>query len=178
MSKIISTLLISLILFLTTGCVRNIDSNGLTLKLEESQLNKKSDKFPIKENFVFANVNIQQPKIYIKDGTNRLNAKIDLILSALFIPSSKGTFEISGEPYFNKEKSAIFLKNIAIDDLKFTDLDVNKRFINSLISNMQPIVDTIFEDMPIYEIDKDSFRGSFVKDIKIDNSELLVTFGL
>ncbi len=178
MSKIISTLVLFLLLLLSSGCVRNIDSNGLTLKLNESQLNKKSDKFPIKENFVFANIDIKQPKIYIKNGSNKLNAKMDLNLSAIFIPTSKGTFEISGEPYFNKEKSAIFLRDINIEDLEFTDLNLNKRFANTLLSNMKPVVDTIFEQMPIYEIDKNSFKGSFVKDIKIENSELLVTFGL
>jgi hypothetical protein len=32
--------------------------------------------------------------------------------------------------------------------------------------------------MPIYKIKENSFKGSFVKDVKIENSELLVTFGL
>jgi hypothetical protein len=109
-------LILSLILVLFAGCVKNIDSNGLTLKLDESELNTQSDKFPMKQDFVFANVNLEQPKIYIKNGQDRLNAKMDLSLAAIFIPSSKGVFELSGVPYFNKEKSAIFLKDVNIED--------------------------------------------------------------
>ena len=171
-------LVFSLLLVLFTGCVKNIDSNGLTLNVPQSELNTKSSKFPIKKNFVFANVNIEQPKIFIKEGQDRLSAKIDLSLSALFIPKSKGVFEISGVPYFNKEKSAIFLEDVNIEDLTFTDLVLNKNFTKNLITNMTPIIDQIFSNIPIYEIDKSSFKGSFVKDVKIENSELLVTFGL
>ena len=43
---------------------------------------------------------------------------------------------------------------------------------------MNPVFNNIFTTMPIYKIDKTSFKGSFVKDVKIVDSELFVTFGL
>ena len=171
-------LLLALLLVFLTGCIKKLDTDGLTLKIDESELNKSSKEFPMKKNFVFANIQLEKPYIFIKDGTNRINAKIDISLSTVFMPSSFGTFALSGKPYFDKEKKAIFLEDVNIEELEFSNLDLSKNFTNMIMSNMKPVIDNIFTNIPIYEIDKSSFKGSFVKDVKIENSELLVTFGL
>jgi hypothetical protein len=168
--------ILSLIL-LFSGCVKKLDTNGLTLKIEESELNKPSEYFPIKQDFVFANIDIKQPNIFISN-TNRLNANMNINLSTIFIPSANGTFTLSGNPYFDKEKSAIFLRDIQVEELKFSNMNIDKNLADMVFSNMKPVIDTIFSNMPIYKIDKSSFKGSFVKDVKIEDSELLVTFGL
>ena len=99
-------------------------------------------------------------------------------ISPVFIPTFSGTFALSGKPYFDKEKSAIYLKDIQIEDLKFTNVNIDKSFVDNLVVNTKPTIDDIFNKVPIYKIDKTSFKGSFVKDVKIENSELLVAFGL
>lgn len=168
--------ILSLIL-LFSGCIKKLDSDGLTLKIEESELNKSSKDFPMKKDFIFANIQIEKPHIFI-NNKDRINANINLNLSTIFIPSTNGVFTLSGNPYFDKEKSAIFLKDIQIEELKFSNTNINRNFTNMLVSNMKLVLDNIFTNIPIYEIDKSSFKGSFVKDIKIEDSELLVTFGL
>ncbi|MBU0924078.1 DUF1439 domain-containing protein [bacterium] len=169
-------IILSLIL-LFTGCIKKFGTDGLTLKIDESELNKPSKDFPIKQDFVFANIDIKQPNIFISD-TNRLNANININLSAIFIPNANGVFTLSGNPYFDKEKSAIYLKDVQIEELKFSNINIDKNFTNLLVTNMKPVIDNIFTNIPIYKIDKSSFKGSFVQDVKIENSELLVTFGL
>ena len=98
--------------------------------------------------------------------------------STIFLPSSDGIFSISGTPYFDKETSAIFLRDIQMEELKLTNVTIDKNLVNALVVNTKPIIDNIFNTIPIYKIDKSSFKGSFINDIKIENSELLVTFGL
>ena len=169
-------ILVLVVLF--SGCIKKIDSDGLVLQIQESELNNFSQEFPIGQDFVFSYVEIQKPHIYIKNGTNRLTASVNMNISSVFIPTFSGTFALSGNPYFDKEKSAIYLKDIQIDDLKFTNVNIDKNFINTLVTNTKPTIDDIFNKVPIYKIDKSSFKGAFVKDIKIENSELLVAFGL
>ena len=176
--KKIQTLIILLTLVFFTGCIKKIDSEGLTLQIQESELNDFSQKFPINQDFVFAFVQLEKPYIHIKNGTNRLSATINTNFSTVFLPNSRGTFSLTGTPYFDKEKSAIFLKDIRIEELKFTNLDIDKNFVNTLVSNTKPVIDDIFNTIPIYEVDKSSFKGSLMKDIKIEDSQLLVTFGL
>jgi len=177
-NKKLNTLLIVLMITLFTGCVRDVGLNGLTMNVSDEQLNTPSSKFPIQEDFLLANVEINQPNIFIKDGEDRISAKLDINLSTIFMNKSAGKFEISGVPYFKKENSSIYLNDVTIEDIDFTDAKIDKNILNSLTSNIKPILDSIFKQIPIYTIEKDSFKGSFVKDVKIEDSELLVTFGL
>lgn len=166
------------ILVLFSGCIKKLDSDGLTFKINENELNKSSKEFPIKKDFVFANIELMKPNIFIKEGTNRLNASIAMNISAIFVPQANSSIAISGVPFFNKENSSIYLKDIQIEKFDFSNLDINREFANLIITNMKPVIDNIFTNIPIYQLDKSSLKGSFVKDIKIENSELLVTFGL
>ena len=55
--KISSTLLILISLVLFTGCVKSLNTDGLTLKIDTDELNANaSSKFPIEKSFVVANV--------------------------------------------------------------------------------------------------------------------------
>eukprot|EP00920_Eleutheroschizon_duboscqi_P039124 GHVT01094107.1.p1 GENE.GHVT01094107.1~~GHVT01094107.1.p1 ORF type:complete len:181 (+),score=6.38 GHVT01094107.1:36-578(+) len=172
----ILSVLILVVLF--SGCIKKLDTDGLTLKIDESELNNSSKKFPIRESFVIANVEIEQPHIFIKENTNKIAASVNIKLAAIFLPKTNGSLLISGNPYFNKENSAIYLKDVEIEKLDFTNTNIGQAFSKTLLSSFSPVIDDIFKTMPIYKIKKDSFKGSFVKDVKIENSELLVTFGL
>ena len=57
-------------------------------------------------------------------------------------------------------------------------MEIDKNFVNTIITNTKPVIDNVFNRIPIYKVDKSSFKGSFINDIKIEDSELLVTFGL
>ena len=57
-------------------------------------------------------------------------------------------------------------------------MNIDKNFVNTIITNTKPVIDNVFNSIPIYKVDKSSFKGSFINDIKIEDSELLVTFGL
>ena len=133
--KKIQTLIILITLIFFTGCIKKLDSDGLTLQIQESELNDFSQKFPINQDFVFAYVQLQKPHIYIKNGTNRLTATINTNFSTVFMPSSAGTFSLTGTPYFDKEKSAIFLKDIQIEELKFTNIEIDKNGLLEKIKN-------------------------------------------
>jgi hypothetical protein len=174
--KKIQILLVLFTFLFFTACIKKFDSEGLTLKIEENELNNFSQEFPIRQNFVFANIELLKPHLFIKEGTNKLSANINLNISAILVPSSNGTLLFSGTPYFDKEKSAIFLKDIELDDLNMTNVNIDKTILSTIVANSKPIIDNIFNTISVYKIDKSSFKGSFVKDVKIEDSELLVTF--
>lgn len=176
--NLVNIIILLLISMSFTACVKKFDINGLTLKINESQLNKSSKKFPLKKDFLLVSIQVEKPYVFIPKGTNRLNARMDISLSAIFMENSKGVLTLSGKPYFSKEKSAIFLRDVKIETLKFTNMNMDKKFTTMILANMKPVINNIFTNFPIYKLDKTSFRGSFVKNVKIENSELLVTFGL
>lgn len=166
------------LLVLFTGCVKSLNTDGLTLKIDANELNNSaSKKFPIEKSFLVANVEINKPNIYIKEN-DKISASLDLNINAIFLPSTQGSITISGKPFYDKKESAIFLKNVEVQKLDFSNKDVAKVINTTLLSSLKPLIDEIFKTIPIYKIPRDSFQGNFVKDIKVENKELLVTFGL
>ena len=103
LQKKLQILLVLFSLLFFTACIKKFDADGLTLKVQESELNNFSQEFPIRQDFVVANMELQKPHLFIKDGTNRLSANINLNISAIFIPNSNGTLTFSGIPYFDKD---------------------------------------------------------------------------
>ena len=165
------------LLLLFSGCIKRIGSDGLTLKLDPKELNMQSSMFPIEKNFTIAKVLVNRPDLGI-NTTNQITAIVDVDLKVIFMPDTNATLDIAGEPYFDKERNAIFLKNVDINKISFQNNDIAKNFSSELISSLDPLIDEVFKDIPVYTIKENSFKGSFVKDVKVEDSELLVTFGL
>ena len=170
-------LLILTLLLLFSGCIKKIGSDGLTLKIDPNELNMQSNIFPIEKNFTIAKVLVNKPDLGIS-LTNQITAIVDIDLKVIFMPDTKATLDIAGQPYFDKEKNAIFLKNVDINKISFQNNDIAKNFSSELISSLDPLIDEVFKNIPVYKIKDDSFKANLVKDVKVENSELLVTFGL
>lgn len=167
------------LIFFLSGCINQINKQGLTLSITPTQLSQSfADSFPINKDFVFGSINIDNPKIKIPKNSKRINAGINLDFATMFTKSINGNFSISGEPYFNKKEASIYLQNVKIENFKFTKLKLGNAFNKTFLKSLEPMVNQLFKKYPIYKIPKDSFQGSFVKDIQIKDSELLVTYGL
>ncbi|APW64508.1 MULTISPECIES: DUF1439 domain-containing protein [Arcobacteraceae] len=169
-------LLIISLLVLFSGCINNISKEGLTLNINPNELNMQANIFPIKKDFTLANIIVNKPSLGISE--NQITAIVGLDLKAFFIPDSTATLAIAGEPYFVKEKNALFLRNISINDISFENNQISQSFSSELISILDPLLNELFKNIPIYKIKEDSYKSTLVKDVKVINSELLVTFGL
>ena len=165
-------------LFLFTACVHQIDKKGLTLSLSENELTKSfDDSFPINKDFIFGNIKIDNPKIDIPKESKRVKAGINLEFATMFTKTQYGNFMISGEPYFNKEEASIYLQNVEIENFRFAELKLGNTFSKTFLKSLEPMVNQLFKNYPIYKIPKESFQGTFVKDIQIKEEKLLVTYG-
>lgn len=170
---------IMLLIVTLTGCgVKNLSTDGLTLKINESELNDNFKDFPIEKNYIFANIKVEKPKLFIKKGAKRVSASMNTYVSAIMLPEKSGSFLISGTPYFDEKTKSIYLKDINVDKFKITDSPITKEVANLLLANVKPLINNAFKKFPIYTLKKSSFLRSSVKDLKIKDSELLITFGL
>lgn len=178
--KNLYSIILSIFIILTfTSCVHNINSKGLTLSVTDSELTQSfNDSFPIKKDFIFGSIQVENPKIDIFKDSQRVTSSINLNFSTLFTNTQKGNFTISGEPYFNKEESSIHLQDVRIERFEFAKLRLGKKFDETFLKTLSPMVDRLFQKIPIYKIPKDSFNGNFIKDIKIGDSKLLITYGI
>jgi len=162
-----------------TGCVQEVNKEGVTLGISGNQLTDSfKDSFPFEKNFVFGDLALKKPSIQMPKESNRINASIELGLKTLFTNAIRGNFTISGEPKFNQKDSSIYLQNLQLESFDFGRLKISDEFANTFRGAVRPMVNEIFKNYPIYKIPKDSFQGKFVKNIKVENSKLLVTYGL
>lgn len=167
------------LIFLFTGCIHQIDKQGLTLSITGNELSQSfDDSFPINKDFIFGNIKIDNPRIKIPKNSKRINAGINLDFTTMFTKTQYGNFSISGEPYFNKKEASIYLQNVTIDKFKFAELKFGDTFTKTFLKSLEPMINQLFKKYPIYKIPKDSFQGSFVKDIQVKDSKLQVTYGL
>lgn len=160
------------------GCgIKSISSDGVGIAISNEQLNSKFEGFPMEQNFVFANVKIEQPRVYIKKGEDKITALMQVSLSAILIPQTKGEFIISGRPEYKASANAIYLKDISVEKLEFKDFPLTNEMTKNIITNLEPLVSEVFNNVPVYKLEK-SYYGMLLKDIKIEHSELIVLFGL
>lgn len=165
--------------FLFTGCLPQVNKDGLTVSLNSKQLSASfDDSFPQKKDFVFGTILIEEPIITIPKNSQRIMASINLDFKTMFTQKIVGDFIISGEPLFDKKSSSIFLKNVKIENLKFTKLKLGDAFSKTFLTSLSPMVNSVFEQYPIYKIPENSFQGRFVKNINIEDSRLLITYGI
>jgi hypothetical protein len=167
------------IIVISTGCVSPISKQGLVVSLSQNQLSNSFNKsFPINKNFVFGNILIDNPQITMPKNSKRIKAGISLDFTTIFTAKLKGKFSISGEPLFNKNETSIYLHNVRIEEFNFNNNKIGNTFSKSFLSSLQPMVNELFKKYPIYKIPEESFQGTFIKDVKVKNSQLLITYGI
>ncbi len=171
--------LFSISFFLFTACSSQVNKEGIVVSLSQNQLSESfKHSFPQKKDFVFGTIVIEEPIITIPKNSKRITASINLDFKTMFTQEIIGDFTISGEPLFDKKTTSIYLKDVKIENLQFTRLNLGEAFSNTFLNSLSPMLNNVLEQYPIYTIPKNSFQGRFVKNVKIENSKLLITYGI
>jgi len=171
-------LLLLSILFLT-GCIHSIDPQGLTIRVPASQITQSLEQqFPVSQNFQYGKVTLQNPKALLHSGSDRVQAGTTIGFSNALIPMQRGTLMLSGKPIFNAQTGAIYLTEPNIDRLEFNGYKLASFMQGPLKDAIMPIINEVFRTHPIYRLNQNSIQSMFVKGIRVNNGELLVTFGL
>ncbi len=178
MKKISIMIALLLSLFLT-GCIQDISPQGLTVRIPASTVSSALEKqFPIRQDFAYGNVELSHPKAMLTRGSDRVVTGTDIAFSNALIPRQSGSLFVSGIPFYDAQSGAVYLREPMIDKLEFNGYKLSSMLQGPLKSAIIPIINEIFRQTPIYKINRSSLQGSFVKNVVVDNGELLVTFGL
>ena len=164
--------------FLFTGCIQNISSQGLTVRIPASDITTAlENQFPVKQSFQYGDVELTNPKAMLTRGSDRITTGTSIGFSNALIPKQTGSLYLSGVPFYDAQSGSIYLREPMIDKLEFNGYKLSDYLQGPLKSAIMPLINQIFQSTPIYKIDRSSMQGSFVKNVVVDNGELLVTFG-
>lgn len=178
--KYILTAILALIL---TGCV--------SYSVTESEIQNYLDDLTSFERTIgikgiaHANVIFNDIKVGIgriaKDRVS-LHAKIQAELMITSQPKQQVEVDVSFSaiPYYDKDEGAIFLNNLNVESLNVTPDDLGIFANKQLITSIVGIVGQILSTRPVYRLNEDDLKQSFLKTAKpelmIKNNELVIDF--
>ena len=167
------------ITFVFSGCIQNITPKGLTVKVPTSQIAQSLERqFPVSKDFSYGKVSLENPKVMLRAGSDRVETGAMINLSSAFIPTQTGSLIVSGKPFFDAQSGSVYLREPNVERLQFNDHKLESFMKGPLNNIIVEIANEIFRTTPIYQVNKSSFRKSFVNDIRVSNGELLINFGL
>ncbi len=162
-----------------SGCIQNITPQGLTVSVPASQITKSlEEQFPITKDFDYGKITLEDPKASLRAGSNRVIAGTSISVSSALTPKQSGSLFVSGTPYFDAKSGAVYLREPNIEKLEFNGYEIASFMQGPLKSALIPIINEVFKSRPIYTLNKSSFQKSFVNNIRVEDGELLITFGL
>ncbi len=178
MRSYFSTLLLLLTLFLT-GCIKDINPNGMTIAIPASKITQSlQQQFPVTQNTQYGKVTLKNPKALLQKGSDRITAGATVLFSNSLIPQQQGSVYVSGKPYFDAKTGSIYLTEPNIEKLDINGYKLGNFLNGQVMEQIRPILNEIFKQIPIYKIERNSIQGSFVKNVYVEDGNLLLTFGL
>jgi hypothetical protein len=172
-------LLIVLFALFFTGCIHSIDPQGLTIKVPASQITQSLEQqFPVSQDFQYGKVTLQNPKALLHAGSDRVQAGTTLSFANALIPTQSASLMVSGKPIFDAKTGAVYLTQPSIDRLEFNGYKLASFMQGPLKDVIMPLINEVFRTHPIYRVNKNSLQSAFIKNIRVSNGELLISFGL
>ncbi len=167
-----------LLLSFIGGCIK-AGKEGITIALTPNQIDSFLKKqFPIKEELKLGTLYLKDPNVASIDEKGKINIGLAFDYKVSFFPAINGNFLVAGGLKYNPEKMAIFLKEPQIKDFQLLGKKIPSLLSSETKNIISGVVSAVFETVPIYRFDKKSIYGRFVKDIKVKNGKIYITFGL
>ncbi len=180
MKKSILFLLIGISLLLN-GCIAGlgVDKQGYTIAISPSMITSSIEKeFPKKREFNYGTIELSDPDLGFVKGSDKLNLGLSFSLLNPILPTQKGSIKLLSGIRFDAQSGEFFLKDLSVEKIEFNSSNLKTFLPSDLNAILGVIVSETLKQIPIYKIDKNSFTGMLVKDVKIKDGDLLVTFGI
>lgn len=183
--KKIALLLSVLLIVGAVGTYFYFSGKVYTIKLTETQLQEKlQKKMPINKTVLFiVQITLDNPRVQLVDGSNRINAGLDVILNITVdkqpLPLG-GSVDVSGGITYNSKTAKFFLTDPIIENLKVQGLP--SKHTNKANKALSKVLTKFYKDNPVYTLRatdaKKAAAKLVLKTVKIENQELVVTLGI
>lgn len=154
-------------------------------RFSETQIQEKiSEKLPIQKSyFIIFGVNLNNPRVELRDGSNRVNAGLDITLNIKIGGESKplgGTIDVSGGLLYSKKDSAFFLTDPIIENLGIQG--VPEKYSEKAKDVLAKALGEYYSERPIYKLKAgDPAKTAaklLLKRVVVEDKELVVVLGI
>lgn len=182
--KILVASLISLLLIITAGYLYFINKDYV-ITITDSQIQEKlAEKFPLTKTYLFIiDVTLTNPRVELKNGSDRVNAGLDLQLNIKVNDSSEplgGSVDVSSGIIYQPEQGAFYLADPVIDELTVQGIPV--QYIEKVTTALTKALTKYYDSHPIYKLKasdaKQMAARLVLQDVVVADKALKVTLGL
>ena len=136
--------------------------------------------FPVREKRTLGTVEISDPTILGKQGSDKLNVGTSFKFTNMLISNGiSGSLKLASGVRFDPKTQNLYLANPMVEELKFQDFSLAKYLTSSMRQSLGMIIAETIAKRPIYNIKKAGVVGSnFVRGIDVRNGQIFLTFGI
>jgi hypothetical protein len=155
------------------------------IRIPESDIQEKvAEKLPMTKRYLlFFEVTLQNPRIALENGSNRINGGIDVDLNITVDNLSQplgGSIDISGGIKYDPARGELFLTNPTVEKLNIQGIP--ETYIKQTNSVISKALAEYYEKNPIYTLNaldaKQAATMLVLKSVVIDSKVLVVTLGI
>ncbi len=177
MKKIYFLLILPLVFAIS--CVRQESLTSYSVEITPNMIdNYLKKEFPIEKKLKIGKLILKDPEAQIEQKEDKVKLGTTIVLKLPFVSKQTGKVYISGKVAFNQKTKELYLVNPSIEKLVLNNSNILKYLPSEGKQMISDVVKEVLSQVAIYKVDDKSITGKLVKDIKIQNGKLLITFGL
>jgi Protein of unknown function (DUF1439) len=176
-------------LLVTLGVVGAVVVGGLAvlstmtyeISIPQSKIQEEIDKkFPIEKSAFIVNIKLQDPKVILAEGADRVRFTMDLNVSGIMSDDAQGKAEISGKIRYDRGTGQFFFSDAKIDkiDMDGTAGGLIEKFDGMLSDAMRDFL----ENQPLYTLDTEDVRQAVfkatLKEVVIRDKSVVLRMGI
>ncbi|MDR2113551.1 MAG: DUF1439 domain-containing protein [Candidatus Accumulibacter sp.] len=148
----------------------------------QSQLQAKMNEvLPITKSYLVLGVTLENPRIALKEGSDRINAGLDVVLNIKVDGVSLGgSIDISGGVRYDNEHGAFHLASSVIE--KFNVTGIPRQYTELARTALSKILTEYYSRYPVYTLNASDIKQAAIrmtlKSVVVENAELVVVLGL
>ncbi len=151
----------------------------LTITLTRDELQKEVEKrFPIDKSELLFTGRLSEPRVLLKQGTDRIGLAVSIAVSAPIIKPVTGKGELDGRVRFDPESRELFLESA---ELRLTEASgVSDKDLRTAEVLIRPLLSGLLARIPIYRLKETDLRipgtNAQVKQIRVEEGCVILRF--
>ncbi|MCP4978453.1 MAG: DUF1439 domain-containing protein [Maribacter sp.] len=173
------------ILAVVVGTYFYFSGKEYVVRITESDIRQKLDeKLPITKTYLFIiQVTLENPRVNLINGSNRVNAGLDVIFNITIGKNPKplgGTVDASGGINYVPEKGEFYLTNPIIEDFEIQGIP--SKYMDKVNEALTKALAEYYSKNPFYTLRatdaKQAAARMVLKNVIVEDKELVVTLGI
>ena len=136
--------------------------------------------FPVTMTKYMAEVTLGDPKIILKDGSDRIFASLDVSIQLPVVPPRRGRVTLSGVPEYRRADKAFYLKDSRIEKLELPGLPAAQAELAK--PPVQAVAQSVLSTTPVYRLSErdaiEAVAGRVLTGAAVKHGMLSLTLGL